>query len=106
MLQEKKEGANMLKPQTKERVDVLYSLLGQQLQNEDFNENRLQKITEISQLLKEDVAVGEQTTEVFDDIVSVGQDAMETKQDKKEFLASKSRELHEYYEHLKKLIEE
>ncbi|MDN4527258.1 hypothetical protein [Fictibacillus fluitans] len=96
----------MLKPQTIERVNVLYSLLGQQLQEEDYNEDRLQKITEISQLLKEDVEVGEQTTEVFDDIVSVGQDAMETKQDKKQFLESKSRELNEYYEHLKKLMEQ
>ncbi|MDN4076103.1 hypothetical protein [Fictibacillus terranigra] len=96
----------MLKTQTAERVDMLYSLLGQQLEERKYNKERVQKITELCQLLKEDVEVGEQTTEVFDDIVAVGQDALETQGNKESFLQSKEKELIEYYEHLKKLLEE
>ncbi len=96
----------MLKTQTAERVNMLYSLLGQQLEEKEYNKDRLQKITELCQLLKEDVEVGEQTSEVFNDIVAVGQDALETQGDKKSFLHSKEKELNEYYEHLKKLLEE
>lgn len=94
----------MIKAQTAERMELLQSLLGQQLQEKKYDKERIQKMTELCQLLKEDVEIGEQTSEVFDDIVAIGQDTLETpKEDKNVFLKTKESELIEYYNHLKNL---
>ena len=97
-----------MKAQTKERAQLLYSMLGQILQKKSSSEDELNKLTEISQLLKEDVEIGNKTTGVLDDLTKFGASGLEKKtdQERNDFIKQEDRKLQEYYEHFKMLFEE
>jgi hypothetical protein len=97
-----------MKPQTKERAEIIYSMLGQINQNKSANEGEINRLTEICQLLKEDVEVGEKTSGVLDDLCEFGEKAMElsTDEQRNNFIKQEGRKLDEYYEHFKILFEE
>lgn len=97
-----------MKPQTKERAELIYSMLGQIRQKKSASENELNRLTELCQLLKEDVEVGEKTSGVLDDLCEFGEKAMELSTDDQriEFIQQEDRKLDEYYEHFKILFEE
>jgi hypothetical protein len=97
-----------MKPQTKERAELIYSMLGQIHQKKSASENELNRLTELCQLLKEDVEVGEKTSGVLDDLCEFGEKAMELSTDDQriEFIQQEDRKLDEYYEHFKILFEE
>jgi hypothetical protein len=97
-----------MKPQTKERAELIYSMLGQIHQKKSASENELNRLTELCQLLKEDVEVGEKTSGVLDDLCDFGEKAMELSTDDQriEFIQQEDRKLDEYYEHFKILLEE
>jgi hypothetical protein len=97
-----------MKSQTKERAELIYSMLGQIHQKKSASENELNRLTELCQLLKEDVEVGEKTSGVLDDLCEFGEKAMERSTDDQriEFIQQEDRKLDEYYEHFKILLEE
>lgn len=97
-----------MKPQTKERAELIYSKLGLILQKKSASENELNRLTEICQLLKEDVEVGEKTSGVLDDLCEFGEKAMElsTDAERNDFIQQEGRKLNEYYEHFTILFEE
>ncbi len=96
-----------MKPQTKERAELISSMLGQIIQKKSASENELNRLTEICQLLKEDVEVGEKTSRVLDDLCEFGEKALQLDSDKQreEFIQQEDRKLEEYYEHFKILLE-
>lgn len=97
-----------MKEQTKERAQLLFSMLGQIHQKKSASEDELNRLTEICHLLKEDVEVGEKTSGVLEDLCEFGAKALElpTDQKRNEFIEQEDRKLEEYYEHFKKLFEE
>jgi hypothetical protein len=97
-----------MKPQTKERAELIYSMLGQINQSRSANKDEINRLTEICQLLKEDVEVGEKTSGVLDDLCEFGEKAMElsTDEQRNDFIKQEDRKLNEYYEHFKILFEE
>jgi hypothetical protein len=97
-----------VKSQTKERAQLLYSMLGQIQQKQSASEDELNRLTEMSQLLKEDVEVGERTTGVLEDLSEFGENALQQSSDEERnrYIKDESRKLEEYYEHFKKLFEE
>jgi hypothetical protein len=104
----RKRGSDLMKPQTKERAELIYSMLGQIIQKKSASEEEINRLTEICQLLKEDVEVGEKTSGVLDDLCEFGGKALELTSDKQreEFIQQEDRKLEEYYEHFKTLFEE
>lgn len=96
-----------MKSQTKERAELIYSMLGQIIQKKSASEKEINRLTEICQLLKEDVEVGEKTSGVLDDLCEFGGKALELDSDKQrdEFIQQEDRKLEEYYEHFKILLE-
>jgi len=90
-----------------ERLPLLFSLLGQLLEERNVNEEKLLKMTELCHLLKEDVQIGEQTTQVVADIGELGQEALELEvNEQAAFIQAKEERLIEYYSHLKQVIEQ
>jgi hypothetical protein len=90
-----------------ERLPLLFSLLGQLLEERNVNEEKLLKMTELCHLLKEDVQIGEQTTQVVADIGELGQEALELEANEQAaFIQAKEERLIEYYSHLKQVIEQ
>lgn len=105
---ENKQRSDLMKPQTKERAELIYSMLGQIHQRKSASENELNRLTEICQLLKEDVEVGEKTSGVLNDLCEFGENALELSTDgqRNDFIKQEDRKLEEYYEHFKILFEE
>jgi hypothetical protein len=103
----KRKRSDSMKPQTKERAELIFSMLGQIIQKKSASENELNRLTEICQLLKEDVEVGEKTSGVLDDLCEFGEKALKLDSDKQreEFIQQEDRKLEEYYEHFKILLE-
>jgi hypothetical protein len=97
-----------MKAQTKERAQLLYTMLGQIHQKKSSSEDELNKLTEISQLLKEDVEIGKKTSGVLADLTEFGTNALEKKndQERNNYIEQEDRKLKEYYEHFKMLFEE
>lgn len=97
-----------MKTQTKERAQLLFSILGQIKQKESASIEELNRLTEVSQLLKEDVEVGEKTSGVAEDLTEFGTKAMElsTDTERNDYMKREDRKLEEYYEHFKMLLEE
>ncbi|MBY6038306.1 hypothetical protein KUV80_16790 [Fictibacillus nanhaiensis] len=97
-----------MKTQTKERAQLLFSMLGQVLQKKSATEKELNRLTEVCQLLKEDVEVGEKTSGVLVDLCAFGEKALELSTDtqREDFINQEDRKLEEYYEHFKRLFEE
>jgi hypothetical protein len=97
-----------MKPQTKERAELIYSKLGQIHQEKSASPEELNRLTEICQLLKEDVEIGKKTSGVLSDLCEFGEKALQlsTDEQRNDFIKQEDRKLEEYYEHFKKLFEE
>ncbi|WP_078412808.1 hypothetical protein [Priestia abyssalis] len=96
-----------MKEQTVERLPLLFSLLGQLLEERNADDEKLLKMTELCHLLKEDVQLGERTTQVVADIGELGQEALELEANEQEaFIQANEEHLTEYYAHLKQVIEQ
>lgn len=96
-----------MKEQTVERLPLLFSLLGQLMEERNIDDEKLLKMTELCHLLKEDVQLGERTTQVVADIGELGQEALELEvNEQKAFIQAKEGRLTEYYSHLKQVIEQ
>lgn len=96
-----------MKEQTLERLPLLFSLLGQLLEERNVDDEKLLKMTELCHLLKEDVQIGERTTQVVADIGELGQEALELEANEQgAFIQAKEARFAEYYLHLKQVIEQ
>jgi hypothetical protein len=97
-----------VKEQTKMRIEILYDLIGQQKEDNQFDKERLLKMTEICHLLKEDVEVGEQTSQIIEEIGDYGQEALKQNEDlqKEQYLKANERKMNDHYLYLKKVMEE
>lgn len=97
-----------MKIQTKERAQIIYSMLEEISLNKNASQEQLNRLTEIAQLLKEDVEIGEKTSGVLDDISEFGEKALKLSSEKEmnDFLKQEDRKLEEYYEHFKMLFKE
>ncbi|MDQ0247917.1 hypothetical protein J2S09_005599 [Bacillus fengqiuensis] len=96
-----------MKEQTVERLPLLFSLLGQLLEERKVDDEKLLKMTELCHLLKEDVQIGERTTQVVADIGELGQEALELQANEQAaFIQTKEERFTEYYSHLKQVIEQ
>lgn len=96
-----------MKEQTLERLPLLFSLLGQLLEERSADEEKLLKMTELCHLLKEDVQIGERTTQVLADIGELGQEALELEEaEQAAFIQAKEERFTEYYSHLKQVLEQ
>ena len=97
-----------MKTQTKERAQIIYSMLEDIHQNKSLNEDQLNKLTEVAQLLKEDVEIGEKTSGVLDDMSEFGEKALQlsSEQQLNDYLKQEDRKVEEYYDHFKMLFNE
>ncbi|MCM3719419.1 hypothetical protein [Fictibacillus phosphorivorans] len=97
-----------MKPQTKERAELVYSMLGQIIEKQSGTEQEFNRLTEICQLLKEDIEIGEKTSGVLDDLSELGGKALDFNSDEQReaFIKQEGRKLEEYHEHFKALFEE
>ncbi|MBN3552814.1 hypothetical protein JYA63_00870 [Fictibacillus nanhaiensis] len=96
-----------MKTQTKERAQIIYSMLEDIHQNKSVSEEQLNKLTEVAQLLKEDVEIGEKTSGVLDDMSEFGEKALQlsSEQQLNDFLKQEDRKVEEYYDHFKMLFD-
>ncbi|WP_137792125.1 hypothetical protein [Bacillus sp. E(2018)] len=97
-----------MKTQTKERAQIIYSMLEDIHQNKTVSEEQLNKLTEIAQLLKEDVEIGEKTSGVLDDLSEFGEKALQlsSEQQVDDYLKQEDRKVEEYYDHFKMLYKQ
>ncbi|MBH0163073.1 hypothetical protein [Fictibacillus sp. 26RED30] len=97
-----------MKTQTKERAQIIYSMLEEIHQKKNINEEQLNKLTEVAQLLKEDVEIGEKTSGVLDDMSEFGEKALQlsSEQQLDDYLKQEDQKVEEYYDHFKMLFEE
>ncbi|MFC0236082.1 hypothetical protein [Fictibacillus phosphorivorans] len=97
-----------MKTQTKERAQIIYSMLEEIHQKKNINEEQLNKLTEVAQLLKEDVEIGEKTSGVLDDMSEFGEKALQLSSDQQldDYLKQEDQKVEEYYDHFKMLFEE
>ncbi|MQR93875.1 hypothetical protein [Fictibacillus phosphorivorans] len=97
-----------MKTQTKERAQIIYSMLEDIHQNKTVSEEQLNKLTEVAQLLKEDVEIGEKTSGVLDDMSEFGEKALQlsSEQQINDFLKQEDRKVEEYYDHFKMLFDD
>ncbi|MBH0176036.1 hypothetical protein IHV09_20930 [Fictibacillus sp. 23RED33] len=97
-----------MKIQTKERAQIIYSMLKEIHQNKNINEEQINKLTEVAQLLKEDVEIGEKTSGVLDDMSEFGEKALQlsSEQQLDDYLKQEDQKVEEYYDHFKMLFEE
>ncbi|MBH0167443.1 hypothetical protein IHV12_21215 [Fictibacillus sp. 7GRE50] len=97
-----------MKTQTKERAQIIYSMLEEIHQNKNINEEQINKLTEVAQLLKEDVEIGEKTSGVLDDMSEFGEKALQlsSEQQLNDYLKQEDQKVEEYYDHFKMLFEE
>ncbi|MBH0158924.1 hypothetical protein IHV10_21320 [Fictibacillus sp. 5RED26] len=97
-----------MKTQTKERAQIIYSMLEEIHQNKNINEEQINKLTEVAQLLKEDVEIGEKTSGVLDDMSEFGEKALQlsSEQQLDDYLKQEDQKVEEYYDHFKMLFEE
>lgn len=97
-----------MKTQTKERAQIIYLMLEEISLKKNTSKEQLNRLTEIAQLLKEDVEIGEKTSGVLDDISEFGEKALKLSSEKEmnDFLKQEDRKIEEYYEHFKMLFEE
>ncbi|ANC75519.1 hypothetical protein ABE65_001020 [Fictibacillus phosphorivorans] len=97
-----------MKTQTKERARIIYSMLEDIHQNKTVSEEQLNKLTEVAQLLKEDVEIGEKTSGVLDDMSEFGEKALQlsSEQQINDFLKQEDRKVEEYYDHFKMLFDD
>ena len=95
-----------MKTQTKERAQIIYSMLEDIHQNKRLSEEQLNKLTEVAQLLKEDVEIGEKTSGVLDDMSEFGENALQlsSEQQLNDYLKQEDQKVEEYYEHFKMLF--
>ncbi|WP_144704671.1 hypothetical protein [Fictibacillus phosphorivorans] len=95
-----------MKTQTKERAQIIYSMLEDIHQNKRLSEEQLNKLTEVAQLLKEDVEIGEKTSGVLDDMSEFGEKALQlsSEQQLNDYLKQEDQKVEEYYEHFKMLF--
>jgi len=97
-----------MKTQTKERAQIIYSMLEDIHQNKSLSEEQLNKLTEVAQLLKEDVEIGEKTSGVLDDMTEFGEKALQlsSEQQLNDYLKQEDQKVEEYYDHFKMLFNE
>jgi hypothetical protein len=97
-----------MKTQTKERAQIIYLMLEEISLKKNASKEQLNRLTEIAQLLKEDVEIGEKTSGVLDDISEFGEKALKLSSEKEmnDFLRREDRKTEEYYEHFKVLFKE
>ena len=97
-----------MKTQTKERAQIIYLMLEEISLKKNTSKEQLNRLTEIAQLLKEDVEIGEKTSGVLDDISEFGEKALKLSSEKEmnDFLKQEDRKIEEYYEHFKMLFKE
>ncbi|GGB70073.1 hypothetical protein [Fictibacillus barbaricus] len=97
-----------MKTQTKERAQIIYLMLEEISLKKNASKEQLNRLTEIAQLLKEDVEIGEKTSGVLDDISEFGEKALKLSSEKEmnDFLKQEDRKIEEYYEHFKMLFKE
>ncbi|WP_156488334.1 hypothetical protein [Fictibacillus phosphorivorans] len=97
-----------MKTQTKERAQIIYSMLEQIQQNHHVSEEQMNKLTEVAQLLKEDVEIGKKTSGVLDDLTEFGEKALQlsSEQQLNDFIQQEEQKIEEYYDHFKMLFNE
>lgn len=97
-----------MKTQTKERAQIIYLMLEEISLKKNASKEQLNRLTEIAQLLKEDVEIGEKTSGVLDDISEFGEKALKLSSEKEmnDFIKQEDRKIEEYYEHFKMLFKE
>ncbi|MFG6497611.1 hypothetical protein P8610_19790 [Fictibacillus sp. UD] len=97
-----------MKTQTKERAQIIYSMLEEIQRNKTISEEQINKLTEVAQLLKEDVEIGKKTSGVLDDLTQFGEKALQLSSDQQlnDYYQQEEQKIEEYYEHFKMLFEE
>ncbi|MDM5318314.1 hypothetical protein QUF49_20230 [Fictibacillus sp. b24] len=96
-----------MKTQTKERAQIIYSMLEEIQRNKTISEEQINKLTEVAQLLKEDVEIGKKTSGVLDDLTQFGEKALQLSSDQQlnDYYQQEEQKIEEYYEHFKMLFE-
>ncbi len=103
-----KRGVIFMKTQTKERAQIIYSMLDEIHQNKNVSEEQINKLTEVAQLLKEDVEIGKKTSGVLKDLTEFGEKALHlsSEQQLNDYIQQEEQQIEEYYEHFKMLFKE
>jgi hypothetical protein len=102
------ERSDRMKAQTKERAQIIYAMLEEIHQKKNASEKELNRLTEVAQLLKEDVEIGEKTSGVLDDLTELGEKALHFSSEKQmnDYIKQEDRKLEEYYDHFRMLFKE
>ncbi|TLS35365.1 hypothetical protein [Pseudalkalibacillus caeni] len=91
----------------KEQMRLLFSILGQQMEQQSYDDESFRKLSEISKLLEENVEISEENRMLFDSITHYGEDALDIRDldRRKQFINGHRDELEDFYSRLRKQLE-